>query len=189
MKQTNTNTNKNVAKKPKVATTQTYVNDFKNDAIVKYPVFNSNAYLKRGSQICFANFEIVTSSSAEIDFNISCKIKTSDFEKMQNDTQFEINKNLTLKYNVFANIYKTMFIETLKDIDTTTLKHLFSKSICYTIKLAPGLANTIRYFNENNIKPTVNDLLTKQKLSTYKVFENFVYIVYDYINATNKTTK
>ena len=181
-----TNTNNTNANKIKTDTTQTYIKQFENASIIPFKVFNSNKMLKSALNIVFAKFEIVSSNTNELDFNLLVKIKSNDFETLQTNELFDINDNLKMKLNIFDNVYKQDFIDLLKNIDTTTKKMLLSKTICYCLKLSNGLFNTIKFYKENNLKPTVNDILTKQKLSIYQVLKQFVFVVYGYVNTTNK---
>lgn len=173
------NTNKTI----KPDTTQTYIKQFENDAIIPFKVFNSNKMLKSALNIVFSKFEIIASNDNDLNFNLLVKIKTNDYNTLNTNEMFDINTVLKMKLNIFENVYKDNFLKLLKTIDTNTQKMLLSKTICYCLKLSNGLANTIKYYKENNIKPNVNDILTKQKMSIFQVLKQFVFVVYGYVNS------
>lgn len=177
---------KNIEKKASEKTTCDYVKDFEKSAINGYPIYNSNKPLKIGYKFVFDSFEIITSKSEDLNFNITCKIKSEDYAKLNTNNDFNISSVLKMQLNLFENTYKKEFLNTLKNIDLQTQKFLFSKSICLTLKSGKTLKNSIKFYKENNQTPTVSDLLTKLNLSIYQVLKEFVFQVYDYLNATNK---
>lgn len=180
--------NQTTEKKATEKTTADYIKEFEKENINGYPIFNSNKALKTGLKIVFNDFEIIASKSEDLNFNLTCKIKTEDFAKLNTNNMFDISSILKMQLNLFENVYKQKFLNVLKDIDQQTQKYLLSKAICYTLNTGKTLKNSLKWYKENNITPTIDDLLTKQKLSIYQVLKEYVYMVYDFINATKPKT-
>lgn len=157
------------------------------DFLIKpHTIYNKNRALKLVASDIIGGFDISTKNSNDIDFEIVCKITTEKYLQLNEIKVIDLSKNITCSVNVFNEIYTELFLNTLKNIDTTTQKMLLSKSICYNLQQQPTLKNSIKYYKDNNLKVKFSDICTKQKLSIYQIFKQFATNVIDYLNKNTK---
>lgn len=171
---TEKNENVVVAKKQ---TSQQIVNNLIKPLIIDYKKFASDKALKIALETCLKNVAVNTAYDHDNGFILKATIKTADFLKFNENIVVAVSKNATQNVNVFKKLYSDtiykMLDKALKIENGVAVKLLFTETYCYMLKKSNKLKDTLKYYNDNNIKITLADLITKTGISVYKTMQQF----------------
>ena len=172
---TEKNENVVVAKKQ---TSQKIVNDLIKPLIINYKKFASDKALKIALETCLKNVAVNTAYDHSNGFILKATIKTADFLKFNENIVVAVSKSATQNVNVFKKLYNeniyNLLDKALKIENGLAVKLLFTETYCYMLRKSNKLKDTLKYYNDNNIKITLADLITKTGISVYKTMQQFI---------------
>ena len=163
--------------------TQKIINTLGKNIYISYTEYNSNKPLKMVVDNIFNKIDITSNYTDTNGFNIMVKIKNDIFKMFLNNQNVIVSKNAEMQVNPFASIFKADFVELIKNANIDFCKKVLSETICYSLRKANKLKNAIKYYNDNNLKISLIDIMQVVKLSPYTTLKQFAF---DFITALEK---